>query len=61
MPRIILGEDVVLKSHPGIRWTVSFVEGNKIYCYNIEQNHRASIVVDVSLIDHYIAGDAKVG
>ncbi len=59
MPHIKLGDEVILRTHPGIRWTVSYVEGNKIYCYNLEPTHRSSIVVDVSLLAHDHEGDEE--
>lgn len=51
MAHIKAGDEVVLKAHPQIKWVVSYVEGNKIYCYSITENDRvASIVVDTTLL-----------
>ena len=54
MTHIKTGDEVALKAHPHIKWTVSYVEGNKIYCYRVdEKSGVASIVVDASLLMRY--------
>ncbi len=48
---ISLGDIVKVKGHT-TRWTVSYVEGNKIYCYHESQHgHYSSIVIDVSMLE----------
>lgn len=54
MTHIKNGDEVALKAHPHVKWVVSYVEGNKIYCYRMdEKGGVASIVADASLLMSY--------
>ena len=47
---ITLGSEVILKARLAITWTVSYIEGTKLYCYRAGNDQQvSSIVVDASL------------
>jgi len=49
-----LNDEVALATHKKCKWIVSFIEGNKIYCYRfINSQAIFSIVVDKSLLIPY--------
>jgi hypothetical protein len=45
-----LGAIVALRERPTLGWTVSFIEGKKVYCYRHDDDWYSSIVVDASLL-----------
>ena len=48
---ITLGSEVILKTRLTITWTVSCIEGNKIYCYRAGHDQQiSSIVADVAML-----------
>ncbi|MCW3123951.1 MAG: hypothetical protein JWQ38_3443 [Flavipsychrobacter sp.] len=62
MTHIKTGDQVALKQHADMKWTVSYVEGNKIYCYRIGEQERVdSIVADANQLIPYHHGEDTAG